>query len=54
MLSFLADECCLLETYLYIGKNYFVILSQNISAGWACKTNALSVDFIQIEGGQVN
>ena len=57
MLSFLPDECCLLETIyivLYIDKDYFVILSENISAGWACKTNALSVDFIQIEGGQVN
>ena len=53
MLSFLPDECCLLETYLHIGKNYFVILSENISAGWACKTKALNVDFIQRKGGQV-
>ena len=50
MLSFLPDECCLLETYLHIGKNYFVILSENISAGWACKTKALNVDFIQRKG----
>lgn len=52
MLSFLPDECYLLEKYLYIGKNYFMIISENISVGWACKTKALNVDFIHKKVGR--
>lgn len=52
MLSFLPDECYLLEKCLYIGKNYFMILSENISVGWACKTKVPNVDFIHEKVGR--
>ena len=52
MLRFLPDECYLLEKYLYIDKNYFMILSENISVGWARKTKTLNVDFIHKKVGR--